>query len=188
MLGESNVCLLVNRLVDDFADKDYAHSYMESHTISRIAAQIHALRKQRNWSQKELAKRAGITQERVCKIECGDFTSLTLSTLRKFSDAFDVHLHVEFTSFNKGILDVVNLRPKNLEIISREDDFSEAKREGKITVLIGDNWNIVNQNHFSRPSAKNQKVISTIPENIKLNDPQVESYRNWNNLKTALTH
>ncbi|WMP15655.1 helix-turn-helix domain-containing protein [Thiothrix lacustris] len=180
--------VLVNRLVDDFADKDYAHSYMESHTISRIAAQIYALRKQRNWSQKELAKRADITQERVCKIECGDFTSLTLSTLRKFSDAFDVHLHVEFTSFNKGILDVANLNPKNLEVASREDDFSEAKREEKIVVYIGDKWRLVNQNHFSRPSTKNKTVISTIPENIKPNEQKVESYRNWHDLKTAITH
>jgi transcriptional regulator with XRE-family HTH domain len=129
---------LAERLVQEFADKDYAHAYMESHAVSRLAAQLHALRKQRNWSQQQLAERSGIAQERISKIENADFTSITLSTLNKLARAFDVDVRVAFESFSQGILDVVNLSPKALEVKPRQaslkafsDQQLKISREGK---------------------------------------------------------
>jgi len=118
---------LAERLALEFADKDYAHAYMESHRISRIAAQVYALRKQRNWSQRQLAEHSGIAQERISKIESADFSSLTLSTLNKLARAFDVDLRVAFDSFGQGILDVVNLSPAGLEVLSRDDALDTLK-------------------------------------------------------------
>lgn len=118
---------LVKQLVEEFADKDYAHAYMQNHTLSRISAQIHALRQQRGLSQKELATAAGISQERVCKLERGDFDSLTLKTLWKFSEAFDTNLHVTFSSFSDGILDVANLTAEKLKVPPRESDINNMK-------------------------------------------------------------
>ena len=54
----------IEELREDFANGEFAHAYMEGHRASRIAAQIYALRKDRGWSQSELAQRAGIAQER----------------------------------------------------------------------------------------------------------------------------
>jgi transcriptional regulator with XRE-family HTH domain len=85
-----------------------------------LAAQLYALRKQRDWSQQQLAERSGIAQERISKIESADFNSITLSTLNKLARAFDVDVRVAFESFSQGILDVVNLNPKALEIQSRQ--------------------------------------------------------------------
>lgn len=118
----------LNELVDEFADEEVAHAYMESHAVTRIAAQIYALRKQRRWSQADLANRAGIAQERVSKIESADFTSLTMKTLHKLARAFDVDVRIAFTSFSDGILDVAKLDPAKLQVCSRDADLARFKR------------------------------------------------------------
>lgn len=114
------------QLATDFTDKDYAHSYMEEHAVSRLAAQIHALRKQRGWSQQELSDKSGLAQERISKIESANFSSLTMKTLQKLSRAFDVHLHITFEPFSKGIVDIGNLHTEQLEVIGRPEDLETA--------------------------------------------------------------
>lgn len=149
----------VRQLISEFADKEYAHAYMQSHTLSRIAAQIYALRQQRGWSQQELAKKASVSQERVCKLERGDFESLTLKTLWKFSEAFDTDLHIEFSSFSSGILDVANLVPDKLQIPAREADLGDM--EGKlIRAVHRGEWQFVDEDcKFMNESAHVQASI-----------------------------
>ena len=113
---------LINTLANEFSDKEYAHSYMEAHLVTRIAAQIYALRKQRGWSQKDLAQKSGVAQERISKIESEDFDSLTIKTLQKFSRAFDVNLMVSFQNFSTGICDVTTLSQEKLKVGNRTSD------------------------------------------------------------------
>lgn len=115
---------LLKRLTTEFDDGEYAHAYMESHAVSRIAAQIYALRKQRGWTQRQLSDKSGVAQERISKIESADFSSLTMNTLKKFSQAFDVDISISFRPFSQGIMDVVNLSAENLRIKDRESDLS----------------------------------------------------------------
>lgn len=133
-----------NNLKQDFADEEYAHSYMESHVVSRLAAQIHALRNQRGWSQDQLAARSGIAQERISKIESADFDSLTMKTLQKFSRAFDVNLHIAFESFSSGILDVANLNREQLEVKSREEDLASSFTNHTRFVQGAGKWKAIN--------------------------------------------
>lgn len=133
-----------NRLKSDFADKEYAHSYMESHAVSRLAAQIHALRNQHGWSQEQLAAHAGIAQERISKIESADFDSLTMKTLQKFSRAFDINLYIAFEPFSRGILDVANLSREQLEVKSREEDLATSFINHTVFVHGGGEWKAIN--------------------------------------------
>lgn len=133
---------LFSQLAKDFRDKEYAHGYMESHAISRLAAQVHALRRQRGWSQETLAQLSGIAQERISKIESADFESLTMKTLQKLSRAFDVNLFIAFEPFSKGIVDVANLGREQLEMESRSQDLTvnfvsigEWKTTGRTTSI-----------------------------------------------------
>lgn len=147
---------LASRLADEFADRDYAHAYMEEHAVSRIAAQVLTLRQQRGWSQSELARRAHVAQERVSKIENADFDSLTMKTLHKLAHAFDVAVHIGFESFSTGILDVVNLSKDRLRVESREDSLA-IFTTNRIIKHCGD-WKSVNGDHLSpvetfKPSA-----------------------------------
>lgn len=133
-----------NQLKKDFSDKEYAHGYMESHAVSRLAAQIYALRKQRGWSQEDLAAQTGIAQERISKIESANFDSLTMKSLKKFSRAFDVNLHISFESFSRGILDVANLNREQLEVKSRKEDLSANFTNHTVFVHSSGEWKAIN--------------------------------------------
>lgn len=133
-----------NRLKKEFSDREYAHSYMESHSVSRLAAQIHALRKQRKWSQEKLADQTGIAQETISKIESANFNSLTMKTLQKLSRAFDVNLHISFEPFSRGILDIANLNREQLEVKSRDSDLSTSFTDHTLFVRSSGEWLAVN--------------------------------------------
>lgn len=124
--------LIIDRLAEEFSDAEYAHSYMKEHSISRLAAQIHAMRKQRGWSQEKLSETTGIAQETISKIESANFESLTTKTLRRLAEAFDVHLKITFESFSEGIQDVVNLSPEKLKVDTREKSLTQFKNERRL--------------------------------------------------------
>lgn len=138
---------LLESLINDFNDHDYAHAYMESHAVSRIAAQLYALRKQRGWSQEFLSTQSGIAQETISKIESADFSSITMKTLHKFSRAFDVDLRIAFESFSKGIMDVINLKSENLKVPPRTDDIRKFKSKTIHTGFDGD-WQALEDSDF----------------------------------------
>ncbi|OIR08737.1 antitoxin HipB [mine drainage metagenome] len=133
-----------NRLKLEFSDKEYAHSYMESHAVSRLAAQIYALRKQRGWSQEKLAAETGIAQETISKIESANFNSLTMTTLHKFSKAFDVNLSIAFEPFSRGIVGIANMNPEQLKVESREADLESSLSEHTYFLNSGGEWKAVN--------------------------------------------
>lgn len=117
-----------NKLMEEFADAEYAHAYMDSYTIDRIAGQIYWTRKKRDWTQVELAQRAGMVQERISKIEAGDFSSLTMKTLRKLAEALDVNLRVELEPFSHGIMSVCNQSRSQLELPARDESLRLLKQ------------------------------------------------------------
>jgi transcriptional regulator with XRE-family HTH domain len=167
--------ILTEKLANEFTDAEYAHAYMESHAVSRLAAQVFALRKQRGWSQEELAQRAGIAQERISKIESGNFDSLTMKTLRNFSHAFDVNLHISFEPFSEGILDVVNIKPSQLQVKSREEDLASLSKKF-VTINSNGNW-------FAMDKTQAQSVVRTVaPKTFILNEAK---FNEWQNLKAA---
>lgn len=70
-----------------------------------MATQIKAMRKQRGWSQSELAKRAGLTVMTIVRIEklYWDKTGFNLSTIGKLGTAFDVAVIVRFRAFSEMV-------------------------------------------------------------------------------------
>jgi transcriptional regulator with XRE-family HTH domain len=116
---------LVKTLTNEFANKAYAHAYMDEFYDMALSAQIKALREQRGWTQEELAQQAGMKQERVSTLESGDYSAWTMSTLRKLAKAFDITVKASFEPFSKGILDVINLKRDKLLKLPREEDLSQ---------------------------------------------------------------
>lgn len=111
-----------SKLKAKFSDKEYAHAYVQSHIVNRIAAQILVLRKSKHWTQKQLAEVASIPQEKISKYENADFSSLTLRTLYKLAEAFDVSLEVAFTEFSKTIEDIEAFSEQILQVTDRVSD------------------------------------------------------------------
>jgi transcriptional regulator with XRE-family HTH domain len=113
---------LKTNLKSKFRDKEYAHAYIQSHVVTRIASQLLVLRKNKNWTQKQLAEAASISQEKISKYENADFSSLTFRTLYKLAEAFDVSLQVIFTEFSKSIEDIEAYSEDILKVVDRVAD------------------------------------------------------------------
>ena len=131
---------LQKKLIEEFAsDSEYAQAYMDSHVNEKLASQIHFTRLDRKLTQQQLAEKAGMAQERVSKIEAGDFSNLNMGTLRKFACALDVTLKVEFQPFGHGIHDVCNLNAKALVVKARPECLLEMMNAvATIASIYGD--------------------------------------------------
>lgn len=67
------------------------HAYfMDSTTRKHVAENVLRLRKQRGWSQTELASKAGVGQTTVSSVERPEDKSPTLETLEQLAQAFGV--------------------------------------------------------------------------------------------------
>lgn len=99
----------------NFHDREYREAFVEEFLNSWIATQIKALREQRQWTQEKLAEEAGMRQPRISALENIDYSSWSVSTLRRLAKAFDVDLAVEFRSYGKRLLDFARFERGDLE-------------------------------------------------------------------------
>lgn len=137
---------LEKKLISEFEDKEYAHAYMDSHLIDRISTQIYQLRLQRGWTQQQLAEKSGIAQERISLLESGDFTSITMKTLRKLAEAFDVAISIKFESFADAIMDFVGMSIEKLQVKSRIESIHELNQ----SFLAREQWPNIDSHVFER--------------------------------------
>ena len=105
----------LNRIKQPFRDNDYRHTYADEFLNSFIATQIKILRQQRQWTQGKLADQAGMKQTRISVLEDVNYSSWSISTLRRLAKAFDLRLRVSFEEFNTIIMDFEALSRKSLE-------------------------------------------------------------------------
>lgn len=85
-------------------NKGYREAFLESHISNTIAAQIYHMREDRNWTQGDLAAKAGMLQPAVSRLE-RSVGSTSLSTLRKIAAACDVGLVVRFVPHSQLVKD-----------------------------------------------------------------------------------
>jgi transcriptional regulator with XRE-family HTH domain len=70
-------------------------TYLE---LFELALNIKQLRKENRWTQRELAKKIGTSHSRISSYEDGNNESMTLNTLRKLADVFEVEIKDLMTS------------------------------------------------------------------------------------------
>lgn len=115
-----------------FREKTYRKTYMDSFLNTSIAAQIRALREARGMSQKELAEKLGTRQSGVSALENVNYSSWSLTTLRKVADAFDVALVVKFVSYGEALEEAATFDQTRLDRPSFDaDPVFTAEAEGK---------------------------------------------------------
>lgn len=119
-------------LLQEMTDPNFAHAMLEADGDARLAAQIRAIRKQRGWSQDELAAAVGMSVEDIANIERAQMTLLQLTTLRKLARAFDVHLSLKFESVVDGAVEVVRYTEEDLQVLSRD---AELRMHGVHSIL-----------------------------------------------------
>lgn len=79
----------------------YRKAFVGSQIKRLIPFQIHALRKDRGWSQAELAKRCGLTQGVISRAEDPDYGNLTFNTAIAIAGGFDVAFIGKFVPFSE---------------------------------------------------------------------------------------
>jgi len=96
------------KLLSKLRDRKYRNLFIAGQIKTGIPFQIRALRAARgNMTQKELGERTRLPQTVVSRIENGCGSSLTIKTLQKLAEAFDVALVVRFEPIDK-LADWVN--------------------------------------------------------------------------------
>jgi len=105
---------LLERLRKTFEDEDARYVYADSTVNAFIAAQIKALREDRELSQEELAILIGTKQSGISRLEKADYSSWKIGTLRKLARAFGVRLKISFEEFGTLLPDISGFSQKKL--------------------------------------------------------------------------
>lgn len=74
-------------------------AFVEAEITSGLAHQVRAMRLQRGWSQRELARRLDTSQAAIARIEDSSYGKVSLQTIFKLAGVFDVAADVRFRSF-----------------------------------------------------------------------------------------
>ena len=108
-------------------NKKNREAFVSACVDQTISFQIKALRltEERNWTQKELALRTGMKQERISVCENPNYGRFSLQTLKQLASAFDVALIVRFAPFSELVEWESNLSTESLEVknFDKEDYF-----------------------------------------------------------------
>jgi HTH-type transcriptional regulator / antitoxin HipB len=83
-------------LAEKLKDRRYRNAFFRARAQDDTAANIRELRERRELSQAELAKRAGMKQSAISRIEQAEYSSWTYRTLQRVAEALDARLVVFF--------------------------------------------------------------------------------------------
>lgn len=110
-----------DRIAEQLQDFDYRTAFVEQSVRRFLPAQIRAMREERDWSQEELGRRCGKTQEWICKLESQTYGRYSTQTLIDLARGFDVGLIIKLASFG-SFLDSYAVPPSLAGIPSFEND------------------------------------------------------------------
>jgi transcriptional regulator with XRE-family HTH domain len=120
----------------DLLQPEFSEGYAESFQDALVATQIKVLREQNHWTQSDLAAAIGTTQTAISRIENVNYSSWSISTLKKLARAFRVRLKVSFETYGSLIRDVENFNRESLQRTPREFDPELMRAEPSPVTLI----------------------------------------------------
>jgi transcriptional regulator with XRE-family HTH domain len=121
---------LKNQLLQSLKTSDeYRYSFVEEKIQSGLAAQIRAIREQRELDPKQFADKLGKKVSWVYRLEDPNQPPPTIPSLLEVARAYDVDLEVRFRPFSAFLNETDNLSTKSLEVASFKDELPELERE-----------------------------------------------------------
>jgi transcriptional regulator with XRE-family HTH domain len=105
-----------------FFRKRYRDIFATSIT-GTTAAQIRAMREKEGWSQEDLAQKVGMGQARISLLENPNYQNLSLQTLKRIANVFDVALVVRFEPFSRLFTILDNETSTTLAVRSFTEEF-----------------------------------------------------------------
>jgi transcriptional regulator with XRE-family HTH domain len=119
----------INLVKQLFESKKFRDAYVYEHVRNGIPFQIRALRKDRNWSQLELAEAANTSRTVITRIEDPNYGKLTIKTLLQIASAFNVALLIKFVPFSRLVREYEDVSWQALGVKSVADKEEVAKLE-----------------------------------------------------------
>jgi transcriptional regulator with XRE-family HTH domain len=102
-------------LFEYLSNPDVRHLYLDSSIRQLLAMQLRSMREDRGWSQPELGEKAGgMKQSAIVRLEDPRYGKMTLSTLKRLAQAFDVAVIVRFSPFSEFIRWTTGLNEERL--------------------------------------------------------------------------
>ena len=105
---------LYEQLWTEFEDQEYRHAYADSMVDSTIATQLKLLREQNALTQAQLAALAEMQQSRISAMEDVNYSSWSVTTLKRLAKAFDCGLEVRFVPFSQVVYWGASMNPNEL--------------------------------------------------------------------------
>src|SRR5689334_22482876 len=118
------------QIAQSLDDKRYSEEYVAAEIATTIPFQIRAMRKERGWTQADLAVKAGTHQETISSFENSDGAPPKIETLCRIAAAFDVGLIVRFAPFSELVDWSVHMSKKSHFVPSRTKDCKLALQRG----------------------------------------------------------
>ncbi|HEY0704253.1 MAG TPA: helix-turn-helix domain-containing protein [Candidatus Acidoferrales bacterium] len=103
-------------------NKAYRSAFARAQFKRLVPLQIQTLRKKRGWSQHELAEQAAVTQGVVSRAEDQDYGNLTVNTILKIAEGFDVAFVGRFVPFSELDRWYVNLSSRTMNVPSFDEE------------------------------------------------------------------
>jgi transcriptional regulator with XRE-family HTH domain len=100
------------------SNRKYRTAFARTQFKRLVPLQIQTLRRQRGWSQGELAERAKLTQGVISRAEDQDYGNLTVNTILNIAEGFDVAFVGRFVPFSELDTWYVNLSQETMRVRS----------------------------------------------------------------------
>ncbi len=88
-------------LEEQLKDKDFTERFRKAGEAWDVALKLSELRKESGLSQKELARRAGTTQQQISRLESPAYEGHSLSMLRRVAEVLGATVHIELQRTGK---------------------------------------------------------------------------------------
>ncbi len=116
-------------LLENLRDKKFRDSFVSARVDGGTAFQMRYLRESEGWTQAELARRLGTSQNSVWRLESPNYGKASISTLKRIASIYDVALVVRFVRFSELVDDVLNQSTDSVTVDSFDKDYKLWEQE-----------------------------------------------------------
>jgi transcriptional regulator with XRE-family HTH domain len=113
---------IAQQIATSLDDREYAASFVEAEIVTGLSFQIRALRKERGWTQTDLANETGQYQKTISDFENPNIGPGNITSLLKMAAAFDVGLIVRFAPYSELVDWASNMSRASHFVPSRTKD------------------------------------------------------------------
>jgi transcriptional regulator with XRE-family HTH domain len=114
----------------------YRRSFVAATVGVQIAAQLYALRTNREKSQEKLAEEIGINQSTISQMEKPEYRKYNIKTLIRYAQYYDVALDVRFVSIRDHVKRILNQTPDSMAPAAFDKNVSSASLEPELQQLM----------------------------------------------------